>query len=200
MDRKGKSTGTTDADLAAFRAEIEALEGIEGSQPQTAPGTTNPGPDGVHASAPLLTTEHEDPARASTPEELEFEDDDGTWYVWHPVLRKYLAKGGEDAALDPSLAAAVVAAGHDPTAQPMDGAADEYDPEMMTYSADDEVLPSLSAARAAHEEARAIARGDEVAPAVGQQSVADQSAAKKGKVSLQIARGRQDSFDRCLSS
>lgn len=36
---------------------------------------------------------------AETPEELEFEDDDGTVYVWDARLRKYVAKvreGGDE--------------------------------------------------------------------------------------------------------
>lgn len=202
--RKGKSTGTTDADLAAFRAEIEALDGVDGSsaQPNTTPATASQPQNSTDPTA-AATAAHDnnDTAAPSTPEELEFEDDDGTWYVWHPTLRKYLAKGGDDTnldttnTLDPNSAAseAAAAAATDPATQSagatlaQTGAAsasvDEYDPEMMTYSAEDEVLPSLSDAKAAHEVARAIARGDDVGAPVGQASAAEQGAAKKGKVS-----------------
>ncbi|MEW5300089.1 MAG: hypothetical protein WDW36_003045 [Sanguina aurantia] len=198
--RKGKSTGTTDADLAAFRAEIDALDGVDGSaaQPNAAPATTSqPHPTTDPTTAAAAAQADSDTAAPSTPEELEFEDDDGTWYAWHPTLRKYLAKGDTaletttDALLPNSAPSDAAAAATHPATQSTGatlahtGAApasvDEYDPEMMTYSAEDEVLPSLSDAKAAHEVARAIARGDDVAPPVGQASAAEQGAAKKGK-------------------
>jgi hypothetical protein len=37
----------------------------------------------------------------ATPEELEFEDDDGTIYVWDKVLRKYMPKVGICEAISP---------------------------------------------------------------------------------------------------
>lgn len=80
---------------------------------------------------------------------------------------------------------------------------DEYDPEMMTYSAEDEVLPSLSDAKAAHEVARAIARGDDVGAPVGQAAAAEQGASKKGKVSccacLFLARCRTGACSRTFA-
>ncbi len=52
-------------ELEAFRAEIAQLEG-NGPRPGDAPGT---------------------------PEEKEFEDDDGTRYVWDPMTRRFVAQG-----------------------------------------------------------------------------------------------------------
>ena len=61
-----------DPELAAFRAEISAIDG-----------------DAV-AGAPGLP-EAEAPA-SPPPDEREFEDDDGTWYAWDPALRKFVAR------------------------------------------------------------------------------------------------------------
>ncbi|KAG2450736.1 hypothetical protein HYH02_004574 [Chlamydomonas schloesseri] len=66
-----------------------------------------------------------------TPEELEFEDDDGTTYVWDRKLRKYMPKG----------AAA-------PAPEELG-----YDLEAMTYAPEDEVIPTLAQVRAAEAEA-----------------------------------------------
>ncbi|PNW70131.1 hypothetical protein CHLRE_17g707050v5 [Chlamydomonas reinhardtii] len=69
--------------------------------------------------------------RPETPEELEFEDDDGTTYVWDTKLRKYMPKGG--AAPAPEELG--------------------YDLEAMTYAPEDEVIPTLAQVRAAEVEA-----------------------------------------------
>ena len=57
----------------------------------------------------------------STPEEEEFEDDDGTTYVWDPKVRKYVPK---------ATAAPVL----------------PYDEADMVFQADEEVIPTLQAA------------------------------------------------------
>ena len=61
-----------DPELAAFRAEISAIDGD------------------ATAGAPSLP-EAEAPA-SPPPDEREFEDDDGTWYAWDPALRKFVAR------------------------------------------------------------------------------------------------------------
>ena len=42
---------------------------------------------GIHAGADL-----EEPVRAETPdpEDRRFQDDDGTWYIWDALLRKFV--------------------------------------------------------------------------------------------------------------
>ena len=58
-----------DNELAAFQAEMSALGAVAA-----------PGPD------------VEDPLRAETPEpeDRRFQDDDGTWYIWDALLRKFV--------------------------------------------------------------------------------------------------------------
>lgn len=58
-----------DDELAAFQAEMSALGAVAA-----------PGP------------ELEDPLRAETPEpeDRRFQDDDGTWYIWDALLRKFV--------------------------------------------------------------------------------------------------------------
>jgi hypothetical protein len=104
--------------LAAFQAEISAIE-AEAAAASTADGDPCDGP--------------------STPEELEFEDDDGTWYVWDGGLRKYVPKEGAGAAAPATAGGAGASASG--------GAA--YDVDAMTFAGDDEVLPTLAAAKAA---------------------------------------------------
>ncbi|KXZ50931.1 hypothetical protein GPECTOR_14g177 [Gonium pectorale] len=74
-----------------------------------------------------------------TPEELEFEDDDGTSYVWDRRLRKYMPKEGQGQKGGPV---------------PEEAA---YDIDAMTYEPEEEVIPSLAQARAAEAEAEAEA-------------------------------------------
>lgn len=62
--------------LAAFQAEIAAVE-------------ADTQQNGRHDD------DGGDQAAPSTPEELEFEDDDGTMYVWDHTLRKYVPKGAD---------------------------------------------------------------------------------------------------------
>uniref|UniRef100_A0A7S0RM91 RRM domain-containing protein n=1 Tax=Chlamydomonas leiostraca TaxID=1034604 RepID=A0A7S0RM91_9CHLO len=122
-------------ELAAFQAEINALEaaGTEG-------GEDEGGGD-------------------ATPEELEFEDDDGTIYIWDKKLRKYMPKGG--ASVGPGS----------------EGGAG-YDMEAMTYTGDDEVIPSLKAAVAGEEGAAAEDRKRKATEAGGPSSEADAGAAE----------------------
>ncbi|KAK9833990.1 hypothetical protein WJX81_001143 [Elliptochloris bilobata] len=61
-----------DPELAAFRAEISAIDGGAGA------------PAAEAAPAPDL-----DAPATPPPNEREFEDDDGTWYAWDPALRKF---------------------------------------------------------------------------------------------------------------
>jgi hypothetical protein len=56
--------------MAAFKAEITALEGMEGAMP-----------------------EGEERVETPEPEDRRFEDDDGTIYVWDPALRKFVEEG-----------------------------------------------------------------------------------------------------------
>jgi len=93
-----------DDPLAAFQAEISAIEAEADEQDEG----------------------------AATPSESEFEDDDGTVYVFDRQLRKFVPKDGTvDAA----------AAGG--------AAVSQYDVEAMTFAGDDEVLPTLAAVKAA---------------------------------------------------
>jgi hypothetical protein len=89
--------------MAEFHAEISAIE--------------------------AATAMEEDQEGPGTPEELEFEDDDGTMYVWDAALRKYVPAGGGP-----------VPSGAPPT---------DYDLQAMTFVAEEEVLPTLAAAKAA---------------------------------------------------
>jgi hypothetical protein len=91
--------------------------------------------------------------RASTPEELEFEDDDGTIYRWDHKLRKYVPAAEADAAA--AAAAAEQQQQHD------------YDVEAMTFVAEEEVIPTLAAARAAEEAAAAALEGTGKQPGAG---------------------------------
>jgi hypothetical protein len=61
--------------LDAFKHEIEAVE-------QAGPAEDDPAATDAAADY-----------REGTPEELEFEDDDGTVYLWDPKLRKYMPAG-----------------------------------------------------------------------------------------------------------
>jgi hypothetical protein len=108
--------------LAAFQAEIAAVEAEVAAA--------------AEAEAGVGSGHTEDAGGPATPEELEFEDDDGTVYVWDGALRKYLPKDAGTAA-----AAAAAASGG--------GDAGAYDLEAMTFAADDEVLPTLAGAKAA---------------------------------------------------
>lgn len=119
--------------LDAFKHEIEAVEqaGLEGD---AAAADGDGGGDGSD--------------RAATPDELEFEDDDGTIYKWDHQLRKYVPAG--EAGVDGAAAAA--AADGEQQQQQQQGAAG-YDIEAMTFVAEEEVMPTLAAVRAAEEAA-----------------------------------------------
>lgn len=112
--------------MDAFKHEIEAVE-----QAGTAAAADADGGD----SAATAAGDGEGPdGREGTPEELEFEDDDGTIYRWDRQLRKYVPAGEDGAAA---------------------AAKDGYDIEAMTFVAEEEVIPTLAAARAAEEAAAA---------------------------------------------
>ena len=100
-------------ELAAFQAEIAAVETAAAAEEDTEDGT---------------------------PEELEFEDDDGTWYVWDRATRKYKPKG-EDVMAAPAAAP-----------PPTWSAAD------MVFQDDDVAIPSLNDAKKA---VAAAKRGDD---------------------------------------
>ena len=91
-------------ELAAFQAEIAAVETAAVEDDDTGDGT---------------------------PEELEFEDDDGTMYVWDRATRKYKPKG-EDVMAPPAAAP-----------PPTWSAAD------MVFQDDDDTIPSLNDAKKA---------------------------------------------------
>ena len=107
-------------ELAAFQAEIAAVETAAVEDDDTGDGT---------------------------PEELEFEDDDGTMYVWDRATRKYKPKG-EDVMAPPAAAP-----------PPTWSAAD------MVFQDEDDAIPSLNDAKKA---VAALKRGgdddDEVGP------------------------------------
>jgi HIV Tat-specific factor 1 len=109
--------------MAEFQAEISAIE--------------------------AATAMEEDQEGPSTPDELEFEDDDGTMYVWNAALRKYVPAGSD--------AAATAAGGGAPSGT----APTDYDLQAMTFVAEEEVLPTLAAAKAAVAAAAAAAAGEE---------------------------------------
>jgi HIV Tat-specific factor 1 len=108
--------------MAEFQAEISAIEAATAMEDQEGP---------------------------STPDELEFEDDDGTMYVWNAELRKYVPAGSD--------AAATAAGGGAPSGP----APTDYDLQAMTFVAEEEVLPTLAAAKAAVAAAAAAAAGEE---------------------------------------
>jgi len=81
--------------------------------------------------------------RAATPDELEFEDDDGTLYKWDHQLRKYVP------------ATAAVAAGAATDGQQQQPA--DYDIEAMTFVEEQRSSHILAAARAAEAAADAAA-------------------------------------------
>ena len=132
--------------LSAFQAEISAIEAENA------------------AAAAAVTEGSEPPDGPATPEDLEFEDDDGTMYVWDRNLRKYIpadaAAGGAGNGIDPAAAAAGGGGG---------GAAG-YDIDAMTYTAEEEVVPSLEALRAA-EAAAAAAEAHEAAAALAEEAL-----------------------------
>lgn len=86
--------------------------------------------------------------RAATPDELEFEDDDGTLYRWDHNLHKYVPAAEADASA--SAAVADKAGSSDASKQQRQH---DYDIEAMTFVAEEEVIPTLAAARAAEEAA-----------------------------------------------
>jgi HIV Tat-specific factor 1 len=118
-------TGKPSDALDVFKNAIAAVEA--GADDEAAP-------DGDTAAADAAGD------GAETPEELEFEDDDGTIYRWDHKRRKYVPAAEADAA-----AAAAAAEQH------------AYDVEAMTFVAEEEVIPTLAAARAAEEAAAAAA-------------------------------------------
>ncbi|EFJ47624.1 hypothetical protein VOLCADRAFT_91952 [Volvox carteri f. nagariensis] len=122
--RRAMAPGTElealDAELAAMRAEKAAKVGVANAD----------GGDEGAGSRPVDAPD--------TPEELEFEDDDGTVYVWDKRLRKYMPKEGH---LPDKAAPAPEDIG--------------YDIDAMTYQPEEEVIPSLAEARAAEAEAQA---------------------------------------------
>lgn len=106
----GAAASSSAADpLAAFKAEIQALASDK---------------DGSGAAPALAGAPEGEAAQAGeapgTPEEREFEDDDGTIYSWDPKLRKFLPKAGQPAS--------------------------EYNPEDMVFVADELVIPALPVA------------------------------------------------------
>jgi hypothetical protein len=129
--------------LEAFKHEIAAVEADE-------------------AAAKVLDEDDAAADRAGTPDELEFEDDDGTLYKWDPQLRKYV----------PATAAAAADDGQQQQ-QPSD-----YDVEAMTFVEEQEVIPTLAAARAAEAAADAAANGAERQP--GRDGKKVRSAGKEG--------------------
>jgi HIV Tat-specific factor 1 len=120
-------TGKPSDALDVFKNAIAAVEA--GADDEASPGGDTSAADAAGD-------------RAATPEELEFEDDDGTMYRWDHKLRKYVPAAEADAA------AAAAAAEQD-----------AYDVEAMTFVAEEEVIPTLAAARAAEEAAAAALEG-----------------------------------------
>lgn len=146
--RRSVSPGT---ELEAIEAELKALEAQKAAERKAA--ATGEAGLGV-GDAP------------GTPDELEFEDDDGTIYVWDHKLRKYMPKDGQAAgAAGPGAGAA---AGGGGAGQPA------YDPEMMVFEPEDEVIPTLAQVRAA--EAAAEAEAEAAASGKGKKA-----ASKKDK-------------------
>lgn len=119
--------------LEAFKHEIAAVEADE--------------------TAATAVDEAAAPDRTATPDELEFEDDDGTLYTWDPLLRKYVPA----AAADGATAA-------DNVQQQQQQQLGDYDIEAMTFVEEQEVIPTLAAARAAEAAADAAANGADRQP------------------------------------
>lgn len=76
-----------------------------------------------------------------SPDEKSFVDDDGTEYTWDSIARKYKSKDFDARAQPPA-------------------AAINYDINMMTYEADEEIVPSLAEAQR-HQEAALNALEDD---------------------------------------
>ncbi|WIA40370.1 hypothetical protein OEZ86_013734 [Tetradesmus obliquus] len=151
-------TGKPSDALDVFKNAIAAVEA--GAADDTAPDADPAAADGAAD-------------RAATPEELEFEDDDGTMYRWDRKLRKYVPAAEADAA---DAAAAAAQQQHD------------YDMEAMTFVAEEEVIPTLAAARAAEEAAAAALEGKGEGKRAADKDSA-QGKAKKAKGSAAAAAG-----------
>ncbi|GFR48565.1 hypothetical protein Agub_g10467 [Astrephomene gubernaculifera] len=123
------------SELATLDAELEAMKAEKAAAAAAAAAAAGGDGDGEDMRP------GDGPA---TPEELEFEDDDGTVYVWDRRLRKYMPK--ED--------------GEGPEGK---AGMDElgYDIDAMTYQPEDEVIPTLAQAKAAEAEAAAAAEAEE---------------------------------------
>jgi hypothetical protein len=129
--------------LDAFKHEIQAVEQA-GAAAAAAAGDAADASDAAAAAAAAAAGDADGlDDREGTPEELEFEDDDGTTYRWDRQLRKYVPAGEEEDAASAAAAAAK----------------DGYDIEAMTFVAEEEVIPTLAAARAAEEAAAAAGAG-----------------------------------------
>lgn len=90
------------------------------------------------AAAPASTAPSSAANRPGTPDEREFEDDDGTVYEWDRTLGKYRPKGDKAAAHDPAARAiaeraAKAAEAAAAAAQAAAAAPPAYDPADMTY-------------------------------------------------------------------
>eukprot|EP00879_Flechtneria_rotunda_P017652 GHRR01018504.1.p1 GENE.GHRR01018504.1~~GHRR01018504.1.p1 ORF type:complete len:334 (+),score=170.19 GHRR01018504.1:503-1504(+) len=120
--------------LESFKQQIAAVEAGAAADNKPAVADANP-------------TAVADNDRVATPDELEFEDDDGTLYNWDPELRKYIPAGTDPAAAAAS-AANTEAAGKLQAQQQHDEQHD-YDIEAMTYVEEEEVIPTLAGAQAA---------------------------------------------------
>ncbi|KAG2438123.1 hypothetical protein HXX76_005732 [Chlamydomonas incerta] len=117
------------------RDEFEILEAEQAAMEAERAAKAAAAAEAAKAAAGAAAEEPGAGEGPETPEELEFEDDDGTTYVWDKKLRKYMPKGG--AAPAPEELG--------------------YDLEAMTYAPEDEVIPTLAQVRAAEAEAEAEA-------------------------------------------
>lgn len=135
--------------LEAFKHEIEIVEAEVAAGAEGEDGNVGD----PSSSSPAAAATAAEEGRAATPDELEFEDDDGTMYKWDQQLRKYVPAGDADAG-----GSAGAAGEQQQQQQRQDGGAG-YDIDAMTFVAEEEVLPTLAAARAAEEAAAETAAG-----------------------------------------
>ena len=142
------SGGAEAAPAAAAAEEEEAPRGRRGKGAKAKAVPTDPELAGFLSEISALEAEAEAEAEASPPlEERQFEDDDGTVYVWDSSLRKFMpqevaAATASAAGAGAGAAGAGAAGAAGGTAPPAAVAAAAYNEEDMVFVPDEEQLPA----------------------------------------------------------
>eukprot|EP01025_Chloroclados_australasicus_P061196 TRINITY_DN8001_c0_g1_i5.p1 TRINITY_DN8001_c0_g1~~TRINITY_DN8001_c0_g1_i5.p1 ORF type:complete len:636 (+),score=106.64 TRINITY_DN8001_c0_g1_i5:102-1910(+) len=125
-----------DPELLRFEAEIQALEAEEeeGQQDEMLDQTVN---------------QQQSPQQDEPQPELEFEDDDGTLYVWDKILKKYIQEDMDASAVNKE-GMGNLCPDKKPTELP------SYQVEEMTYEPEDEIIPDLATVKATIEEQKQL--------------------------------------------